>query len=67
MVIYRITSSYFSAGLEIDGKGNIIRTAPIIRYAFKLGIKKFLDYATRKGWTIEIINDIGDVKWKTLY
>lgn len=57
MTTYRVTSPYFVAGFCVGFDGRVAQAAPIIYYVHKIGLKRFLDYAKKKKWTVEVVDD----------
>ena len=54
MTLYRISADHFVCGIVADND-SIIEAAPIVYYSKKMGLTKFLDYCTSKGWKAEIL------------
>jgi len=55
MIIFRIVSSYFCAGIIVGKSKTIIEAAPILKWATGKGIKWFLKYCKHKHWKMEFI------------
>lgn len=48
--LYQIETTYFTAGLVINGQGLVIDAAPIIKYMMGWSEKRAMDYIREKGW-----------------
>jgi hypothetical protein len=52
MIIIRITSPYFCAGV-IYGDGKVTKIAPIIKYMRKWNFNSIIEYCWKKKWNLE--------------
>lgn len=58
MILLRLTSGYFCAGVEIDiNTGCVIRRAPILRKSILLGwtLDQVMSFAMKRSWKVEIV------------
>lgn len=56
MILYRITSPHFVAGLITNGD-IIIQAAPILGWTVTKDFSYVRDYCRKKGWSVEPIED----------
>jgi hypothetical protein len=52
MRLLSIESKHFVAGLEFDQSDRVVRTAPILAYMKNWTIRRVLDYARMRKWTV---------------
>lgn len=59
----RITAPHFCAGLVVaDRSLTVVETAPILSYMFSWSGARVRQYCDRKGWTLEILDDLRPTK-----
>ena len=57
-MVLRISAPHFVAGVLLDGRGYVVRFAPIVKYMDGWGKHRVKSYSSMKGWKVEELNDL---------